>query len=100
MARGGGRRIKPTLKGLLDYPVEFYPRFCTLGKLVPNLKRMDVQSCGEEEADRVHDQLLVGVGVFPQQCCLGAILDAAEKNFGEISSRRWALKDVIICFQG
>ena len=46
---------------------------------------MDVHSRGEEEADRVHDQLFVGVGVFPQQCYLGAFLDAAEKNFGGIS---------------
>ncbi len=27
MAQGGGRRIKLTLKGLLDYPAEFYQRF-------------------------------------------------------------------------
>ena len=54
MAQGWGRCIKPTLKGLLDYPAEFYPRFCALGKLVPILKRTDVQSRGEEEADRVH----------------------------------------------
>jgi hypothetical protein len=86
MARGGGRRIKPTLKGLLDYPAELYPHFRTLGKLVPILECTDVQSRGEEEADRVHDQLLVGVGVFPQQCCLGTFLDVAEKNFGGISS--------------
>ncbi len=86
MAQGGGQRIKPTLKGLLDYPAEFYSRFCTLGKLVPILKHTDVQSRGEEEADRVHDQLLVGAGVFPQQRCLGAFLDASEKNFGGISS--------------
>jgi hypothetical protein len=100
MARGGDQRIKPTLKGLLDYPAEFYPRFCALGKLVPILKRTDVQSCGEEEADCVNDQLLVGVGVFPQQCCLGAFLNAAEKNFGGISSQHWALEDMIVCFQG
>ncbi len=85
MAQGGGQRIKPTLKGLLDYRAEFYPHFCALGKLVPILECTDVQSRGEEEADHVHDQLLVGVGVFPQQCCLGAFLDAAEKNFGGIS---------------
>jgi hypothetical protein len=86
MARDGGRRIKPTLKGLLDYPAEFYPCFCALSKLVPILEHTDGQSCGEEEADRVHDQLLVSVGVSPQQCCLGTFLDAAEKNFGGISS--------------
>jgi hypothetical protein len=99
LAQGGGRRIKRMLKGLLDYPAEFYPRFCALGKLVPILKCTDVQSRGEEEADCVHDQLLVSVEVFPQQCCLGAFLDVAEKNFGGISSQR-ASEDVIICFQG
>jgi hypothetical protein len=86
MAQGWGRCIKPMLKGLLDYPAEFYPRFCVLSKLVPILKCTDVQSHGEEEADCVHDQLLVSVVVFPQQRCLSAFLDAAEKNFGGISS--------------
>jgi hypothetical protein len=100
IAQGGGQRIKPTLKGLLDYPAEFYPRFCALGKLVPVLECTDVQFRGEEEADHVHDQLFVGVGFFPQQRCLGAFLDVAEKNFGGISSRCWASEDVIVCFQG
>jgi hypothetical protein len=85
MAQGGGQRIKPTLKGLLDYPAEFYPHFRTLGKLVPILERTDVHSRGEEDADCVHDQLLIGVGFFSQQRCLGAFLNAAEKNFGGIS---------------
>ncbi len=85
MAQGGGRCIEPTLKGLLDYLAEFDPRYCALGKLVPILERTDIHSCGKEEADCVHDQLLVGVGVLPQQRFLGAFLDAVEKNFGRIS---------------
>ncbi len=100
MVRGGGRCIKLTLKGLLDYPAEIYPRFCGLGKLVPILECMDVHSRGEEEADCVHDQLLVSVGVISQKRYLGAFLDAAEKNFGGISGQRWASEDVIVCFQG
>jgi hypothetical protein len=41
------------------------------------------------------------LGFFSQQCCLSAFLDAAEENsgFGGISSRHWALEDVIVCLK-
>ena len=33
--------------------------------MVPILERTDIQTRGEEEADRVSDQLFVGVGILP-----------------------------------
>ena len=61
---------------------------------------MDLQTRGEEEADRVGDQLFVDVGILPYQCFLGAFLDAAEKNFGGIGGRCWASEDIVVGFKG
>ncbi len=66
MACGGGCRVEPTLEGILNHPTEFNPCFVGLKKLVPILKRTYVESCGEEQADRVGDQLFVGVWVLPE----------------------------------
>ena len=65
MARGGGCRIEPMLECLLYHPEEFDPRLCGFGQLFPILERSDIQTHGEEEADRVGDQLFVGVGILP-----------------------------------
>jgi hypothetical protein len=66
MACGGGCHVEPTLEGILNQPTEFNPCFVGLKKLVLNLERTDVESCGEEQADRVGDQLFVGVWVLPK----------------------------------
>ncbi len=54
------------LKSILDHPAEFNPSLLGFKKLVPILERMDIQPRGEEQADRVGDQLLVGVEVLAE----------------------------------
>ncbi len=66
MACGKGCCIEPTLEGILNHPTEFNPCLVGLKKLVPILKRTGVESCGEEQVDRVGDQLFVGVWVLPE----------------------------------
>ncbi len=66
MAYGGGCCIEPTLKDILNHPTEFNPCFVGLKKLVLILEHTDVESCGEERADHVGDQLFVGVWVLPK----------------------------------
>jgi hypothetical protein len=66
MACGGGCCVELTLEGILNHPTEFNPCFVGLNKLVPILECTDVESCGEEQADRVGDQLFVSVWVLPE----------------------------------
>jgi len=46
--------------------VELDPRLRCFGQLIPIFKCADIQTHGEEEADRVGDQLLVGVGILTE----------------------------------
>jgi hypothetical protein len=62
----------------LDHPTEFYPRLIGEWQTVPFLEHADVQSGGEEEADRVHHDLPIGVWVPTDDRDLSAIFDAAK----------------------
>ncbi len=66
MAGGGCRRIKLLLECILDDSAEFNPSFGCLTKLVPILEGTGVQTCGEKEADCVHDELFIGVRILTQ----------------------------------
>ena len=68
--------------------------------MVPILERTDIQTCCEEEADFVGDQLFIGVGIFALTTLLGAFLNAVENNFGGIGGRRRAPEDMAIDFKG
>ncbi len=54
------------MEGILNHLRELNPCLVGLKKLVPILERTDIESCGEEQADRVGDQLFGGVWVLPE----------------------------------
>ena len=65
MACSGGGRVESTLKRVLNQSSELDPSLRCLCQLVPIFERADIQTRGEEEADRVGDQLFVGLGILP-----------------------------------
>ena len=84
MACGGGGRVESTLKRVLNQSSELDPSLRCLCQLVPIFERADIQTRGEEEADRVGDELLVGVRILTEQRFFGAFFDAAEEDFGSV----------------
>jgi hypothetical protein len=66
MAEGGCRCIKSSLECILDNLAEFDPSFGRICELVPILESTGVQTCGEKEADRIHDELFIGVWILTQ----------------------------------
>jgi len=84
MACDGSGRIELTLKSVSDQSSELDPSLQCLCQLVPIFERADLQTRGEEEADRVGDELFVGVRILTEQRFFGAFFDAAEEDFGSI----------------
>jgi hypothetical protein len=63
---------------------------------IPFLKHTDVQTRSEEEADRVHNDLPIGVRIATDDGNFGTILDTTKENFGGVGGRIWATEFYII----
>jgi hypothetical protein len=96
MAYCGSSGVEATLKRFLDKCPQRNPCLLHVSEAVPFLKRPLIQSSGEEEADRIIYQLVIGVRVVAHDHNFSAILDAPEENFGGICSRKLAAKSCIV----
>jgi hypothetical protein len=86
MPRSRCRCIQTTLECLLNEVMQFDPRLGDWQESVPLLERPNAQAHGQEEADRVVDQLGIHVWIISQNYNLSAIFDAMEEDFGGIGS--------------
>jgi hypothetical protein len=90
------RCIPTTLERLLNEATQFDPHLGNWQEPVPLLEGPNVQARGQEEADRVVDQLANCVWVITQNCNLSAIFDVTEEDFEGISSSILAAKCNIV----